>query len=54
MTDKYLSDRRKSKEVFNSFVNVLIAGPLLLTLYFAKLQNGQTHFKNLAASAARF
>ena len=25
-----------------------------LTLYFAMSQNGQTHFKNLAAFAARF
>ena len=25
-----------------------------LTLYFAMLKNGQTHFKNLAAFAARF
>ena len=26
----------------------------LLTLYFAMSKNGQTHFKNLAAFAARF
>ena len=28
--------------------------PWKLTLYFAMSSNGQTHFKNLAANAARF
>ena len=27
---------------------------IILTLYFAMSQNGQTHFENLAANAARF
>ena len=36
--------------------NILLGFPqaFILTLYFAMSQNGQTHFKNLSAFAARF
>ena len=36
------------------YLFILIAIEKRLTLYFAMPQNGQTHFKNLAAFTARF